>query len=354
LKTQRYRIFDQEIELRSDHADTLKMMEVMFRRFAVTDKYGDAERYDVLTEVGGRAGIHTKDFCYIVEAPSLLTSLAHGIILRHTLAQIRSHLLFHAAALSRNGKGIIVAADSGCGKTTLTLALVRQGFQCLSDETAALDLSNGELAPYPRSLWVRAGTHRVFQQFGWELPSHQIGLQKSDRTTIHLDSTLLGNNCQPHYLIMIQRPDEGDERICHITLDSLPNRLWAYLQANGIEPVKVPSTEGFSEFKAKEVHINKIYDACEQHGVLVLNVEETGVAPSFYEKRPQLQEIPKLTAAISLLRYFLGSYRSVLIQDKGSAASLIQPLVKILAPVKCYQLTPGKLDQTVEIINDLC
>jgi len=352
LKTQIYRIFDQQFELHSNHADTLKIMEVMFRRFAVmADKHGEAARYDVLTKAGKHAGIHTKDFCYIVQSPNLLPSLTHGIILRHTLAQIRSHLLFHAAALSRNGKGIILAADSGCGKTTLTLALVRQGFQCLSDETAALNLNNGELAPYPRSLWVRAGTHHVFQQYGWKLPPHQIGLQKTDRTTIHLESTLLGDNCQPHHLIMIKRPDEGDERICHITLDSLPNRLWTDLQANGIEPIKPTSTEGFPKFKAKELHINKIYDTCEQHGVLVLNVEETGVAPSYYENRPQLQKIPKLTATINLLRYFLGGYRSVLIQS--SAADLIQPLAKILTPVKCYQLTPGKLDKTVEIINDL-
>jgi hypothetical protein len=351
LKTQRYRIFDQEIELRSDHADTLAIMDVMFRRFAVADNDGEALRYDVLTKLGGRAGIHTKDFTYIVEQPSLLPSQAHGIILRHTLRQIRSHLLFHAAALSRSGKGIILAADSGCGKTTLTLALVRQGFKMLSDETAALSLSNGELAPYPRCLWVRAGTHRIFQQIGWDLPSHQIALKKSDRTAIHLSAALMGNNCQPRYLIITQRPDEGDERICDITLDTLPDRLWADLQARGIEPVRV---QGFPVFKAKEKHMNKIYDACEQHNVLVLDVEETAVAPSYYENTPQLQEISKLTAAISLLRYFLGSYRSVIVQHQGSAAGLIQPLVKILAPVKCYKLTPGKLEQTVEIINDLC
>ena len=83
----------------------------------------------------------------------------------------------------------------------------------------------------------------------------------------------------------------------------------------------------------------------------MLNVEETAVAPIYYKNTPQLQPLSKLQATIKLLRYFLGSNRSVLIQ--GSPASLIQPLAKILAPVNCYQLTPGKLDQTTEIINDL-
>ncbi|MEN8221310.1 MAG: hypothetical protein ABFS56_34175 [Pseudomonadota bacterium] len=141
--------------------------------------------------------------------------------MRNTLAQIRSHLLFHAAALSYRGKGIILAADSGCGKTTLTLALVRQGFKFLSDDVAALNLNNGELAPYPRSLLIRIGTKRVFQQLGWELPHHDTVLKTDDRAAIHFPAALRGDNCQPQILIIIQRPDESGERICKVTLDTV-------------------------------------------------------------------------------------------------------------------------------------
>ncbi len=187
MKIKRYKFFDQAFELRSDHAGTLTLMDVMFRRFAVNENEnnGDTLRYEVLTEVGGQAGIITKDYCYRVEQPAWLPSLAHGIILRNTFTRIRSHLLFHAAALSRRGKGVILAADSGCGKTTLTLALVHHGFKFLSDEVAALGLNNGKLTPYPRSLLVRVGTNQVFQQLGWDLPSHQTAFKSNDRTAIH-------------------------------------------------------------------------------------------------------------------------------------------------------------------------
>jgi len=141
LKRQRYQFFDQAFELRSDHADTLTLMDVMFRRFAVTETDGETHQYEVLTNVGGRAAIITKDYCYIVEQPARLPSLAHGIIMRNIFTRIRSHLLFHAAALEDHGKGVIIAADSGCGKTTLTLALVRQGFKFLSDDVAALEFN---------------------------------------------------------------------------------------------------------------------------------------------------------------------------------------------------------------------
>lgn len=360
LKTQTYCFFDQKFELRSDHADTLALMDAVFKRFAVEDNEHNGEKliYEVLTNVGGAAGIRYNDYSYIVEQPKLLPSLAHGIILRNTLARIHSHLLFHAAALSYQDKGVILAADSGCGKTTLALALLQRGFKLLSDETAALEYHSGKLSPYPRCLWVRPGTYQVFQQHGWNFPSHQIATKIDNRTAIHISNPLLGKHCLPNYLFIIKHPDEGDERICEISLDSLPNKLLAELSAIGIETVITASEakKGFPIIKAKEAQINKIYQACERQGVLVLHVNETEVVPSYYNKTPQLQNIGKLTAAFALLRSFLGGYRSVFIQQdcQGHVASLIQPLVKILHPVKCYQLTVGKLNKTVEIIDELC
>lgn len=359
MKTQRYRFFNHQFELRSDHQETLTLMDAIFRRFAVKDNRngGDIYQYEVITHADGRAVIHTPDHHFPVDSPTLLPSLAHGVILRNTLAQVSSHLLFHAASLSYQGKGIILAADSGCGKTTLALALVRQGFKFLSDEVAALGFSSGELAPYPRCLWVRAGTYQLFQQLGWEMPTHCAASEISNRVAMHLSSELLGKNCQPRQLIIIQRPDAGDERMCRITLNRMSKRLLTSLQNIGIQPEIIPSeTLSLPCFRVKEKHINKIHETCERHGILVLDIDVTAVVASYYENAPKLQEISKLTAAFALLRSFVGSYRSVFIQQhcQGSAVGLIKPLVKMLAPVKCYQLTPGRLDHSVEIIHALC
>lgn len=45
-------------------------------------------------------------------------------------------LIIHAAALEKNGKGIIISAPSGSGKSTLCAYLVSQGWRLLSDELA--------------------------------------------------------------------------------------------------------------------------------------------------------------------------------------------------------------------------
>ncbi|RKZ84878.1 MAG: hypothetical protein DRR19_17135 [Candidatus Parabeggiatoa sp. nov. 1] len=350
MNIQFYQFFDQLIALSSNHAQTMDLMDAMFRRLAVDDLKDNplTQQYKVVANDDGTAQIHTPDSVYEVEQTTLLPSLTHGIVLRHTLAQIRSHLLFHAAALSKHEKGLILAADSGCGKTTLALALVRQGFKLLSDEAAALGRHHSELAPYPRCLWVRSSTEKVFQQYGWQLPPHIIALKKEDRKAIHLASTQQGETCQPRYLIIIKHPDKAEERICDFTLDKLPDNLLINLQTIGIAPVIAPNEKPFPVIKAKKAYLNHIYAACEQHRVLVLDVDEAAIDPSYYQQLSDLQEIPKLTTALMLLR-------GVIVQKdyQSSPAGLILPLVKMLAPVKCYQLTPARLDKMVKIINDL-
>lgn len=49
----------------------------------------------------------------------------------------------HGNALVRNGTGIIVTGNSGAGKTTLTHALISDGWQYLSDDAVALQKQSG-------------------------------------------------------------------------------------------------------------------------------------------------------------------------------------------------------------------
>jgi hypothetical protein len=65
------------------------------------------------------------------------------------------HYVFHAAALRRDGKGILLPADSYSGKSTLAAALGQRGFALLSDEVGAIDPRNGRLIAFPRALSLR-------------------------------------------------------------------------------------------------------------------------------------------------------------------------------------------------------
>ncbi len=65
-----------------------------------------------------------------------------------------SLLALHAAVLTRAGSTLVVPGRSGLGKTTLTLALLADGWAYVTDEAFALDWAPGAPCPYPRPMGV--------------------------------------------------------------------------------------------------------------------------------------------------------------------------------------------------------
>jgi hypothetical protein len=68
------------------------------------------------------------------DSPFLLTHPCFIIPLSELLKR-RGLYMVHAAGVSLDGKGLLIAGASGAGKTTLALALVRAGFGFLGDDT---------------------------------------------------------------------------------------------------------------------------------------------------------------------------------------------------------------------------
>ena len=72
-----------------------------------------------------------------------LFSLFAEPVMRTVLVR-RGLLSFHAAALARNGRAILIMADKGAGKSTLSWALQSQGWQLLADDLARVDFVEGQ------------------------------------------------------------------------------------------------------------------------------------------------------------------------------------------------------------------
>ena len=69
----------------------------------------------------------------------------------------RADLLFiHAAALSFQGRVLLITAPSGTGKSTTAWGLLHHGFDYLSDELAPIDLKTMTVEPYPHALCLKA------------------------------------------------------------------------------------------------------------------------------------------------------------------------------------------------------
>ncbi|MEO0964392.1 MAG: hypothetical protein AAFY08_04660 [Planctomycetota bacterium] len=75
-------------------------------------------------------------------------------------------LLLHAGTVSRDGRGLLLAAASGSGKSTLTAALVAAGWSLMSDEFGAIDPATRQLQPIPKPMCVKAGSFPPVEAMG--------------------------------------------------------------------------------------------------------------------------------------------------------------------------------------------
>ncbi len=101
------------------------------------------------------------------------------------LQYLRTDLYFvHSAALERNGGVIMIAADSGTGKSTTAWSLLQHGFRYLSDELAPIDPATLEVHPYPHALCLKAPPPGPYP-----LPENTMRTER----TLHIPTTSLPN-----------------------------------------------------------------------------------------------------------------------------------------------------------------
>ncbi|AUN93723.1 hypothetical protein [Pseudazoarcus pumilus] len=92
----------------------------------------------------------------------------------HLVADASDVGLFHAGALVRDARVLLLAADSGSGKTTLTASLLAEGYDFLSDEVSAVDAA-GCVDGFSRPLNVKPGSLPLLRS----LPALRTGFANS-------------------------------------------------------------------------------------------------------------------------------------------------------------------------------
>ncbi len=74
---------------------------------------------------------------------------------------------FHASALTRNGRTLLIPGKSGSGKSTLCLVLCTHGFELLGDDVIFMDPVSGAIHPFQRALHVHDDAIPLLQDAGF-------------------------------------------------------------------------------------------------------------------------------------------------------------------------------------------
>jgi HprK-related kinase A len=78
-------------------------------------------------------------------------------------SRVHSCLVIHAAVIEKNGRGAILPAPPGSGKSTLCAALIHRGWRLLSDELTLVRLDTGALTGLARPVSLKNASIDVIQ-----------------------------------------------------------------------------------------------------------------------------------------------------------------------------------------------
>ncbi|MGG7054239.1 HprK-related kinase A [Nitrosomonas sp. ANs5] len=104
-------------------------------------------------------------------AAHALPTLEWGINLAIAL-RINHLLLFHSAAVERNGHVLLLPAWPGSGKTTLCTALMHRGYRLFSDEFGLMAPQSAQFMPIPRLMPLKNQAIDAIRKF---LPEAVLG-----------------------------------------------------------------------------------------------------------------------------------------------------------------------------------
>lgn len=363
--------FDCHITLESELDCLRQNVAYFYRRFVVTELPvpPPAEIIRIAVGVGSNGSgpfLSWQGQEWPVPHPALLPYYVQSCIFNTLTTRVQSHLLIHAGVVARHGQGLMLVADSGHGKTTLTLQLVRRGFQFLSDETAALSLADRTIHPFPRALGLRAGTLALpaLADLSFQTPAY---LGRKPLVDIdQLAPASLGQAVPLRYVIFLRSPapdQAGPERptvSLRLTLDRINETFVTTVRRLPYVTVAEAETvNGFGQLylelarqqqPALFTHIDTL---CRQHRLWLFNVARTLERPIF--TRPlSLTPIPSSQAVLALLHHFQGGYQSSLLQQqRRSAAWLYTQLAAFVSTAQCYQLTVGPLADMTHRVEQL-
>ena len=205
----------------------------------------DFHRVGVL-EIDGKQG-HAKG--YLINPEQLPATLVEYLFHLALIELLRRRGLYtiHATALEHNGRAILIPGNSGRGKTTSFISLLRSGYRYLSDDHPLLQDSGAhvEVLPFPIKINVTDATVQFFPEL--KSASEQVlhpGVPKRFFYAEDLYPTAVGDRCQPALVLF---PHVVDSPQSHLELlpksraleSLLPQALLVYDQEVARQEFKV-------------------------------------------------------------------------------------------------------------------
>jgi hypothetical protein len=130
---------------------------------------------------------------YEGDSAGTLAELLLGDSCRHLAEQSRNGLLFHAAGLAWQGKGLFMPGGIGAGKSTLAAWLTMEGLDYLTDELVFVPCGADTMQTFTRPLNVKK-TSRTALQYRFDFERHAAHISSTPHADLILPTLLKPTN----------------------------------------------------------------------------------------------------------------------------------------------------------------
>lgn len=283
-----------------------------------------------------------------------------------TLA-VRTHYLIHAGCVVVRGRGVVIAAASGFGKSTLCAHLAARGASLLSDELAPLDRSDGSICPAPFPVGIRPGAGEPLLE---GRPVAEVNHRGDRKWLVPLES-LSGRprpeSVRPGAIVFVTpRPLPS---VATLTRPAGPIRVLfasrcgefaaALAGVRGIRSIAWGEECGlpFLTLEADDPSrsVPALFACAQRHGVGVAGVRLEGAGAPDFSGKPVITAVPPTAGILEVLKRIhpLQLREIRLAEFSGGTAPVVRELAGLLGAASFFKLTPGRLGRMLALIEGL-
>jgi hypothetical protein len=119
-------------------------------------------------------------------------------------------LHLHAAAATREGRAVVIAASRNTGKTTTVAHLVARGWGFVTDETVRLSVGDNEVRGFAKPLSIKPGGTRFVDHLQpWMIPPVDDGHDSFRFVPIGASGVTVVDRGLPHLVVLLRRPSDS-------------------------------------------------------------------------------------------------------------------------------------------------
>ncbi len=360
-----FSFFNYNVAIATDSRKIIRVFEVMYSKFLKDDQPENSLDCYII-----KGQTHKNNSCVIINNelypiadPDSLVFYSELLIFRVLYNYIDDYLILHAGVISRDGKGFIIMGPSSFGKTTLVMELVSRGYKFLSDEYCSIRVNDYYVEPFPRTLGIKESSP-FYNTLDRKKYFYHNNEKKISVGCDNIYPDCIGEPCKPYYLIVLKSSLNNrqlkDKKVFALSLLHDDRELIDKICTNkSIKLLDKSLDDNFIFYRfslAPNCNSTKtIQDLCVGHEDNILSQSVLLDDRPDFNSKPTIKAMSKFDASLEVSKNLLNRSQegNLFKRFKKQNSLMLYIIVGFANNLDCYEMEPGVLKETADIIDSL-